>query len=100
MPRHTPRVREVGVTPDMMDLNRQLEDLLLKDQRDQRPGPGLVQCPVCGVSLLPTKNKRVRVHDNPLKARRCEASKKPWSAFRKRPERPGAKKRSGRTKRP
>lgn len=72
-------------------LSRELEDLMLKEQRGQKAPEGKVQCPLCGLILDPTRNKRVRTHDNPLKGARCAASGTPWADHAKRPPRPTRK---------
>lgn len=59
-------------------LSQELGALLAEEQRRQKAPEGMVKCPVCGLALQPTRNKRVRTHDDPLKATRCEASNKPW----------------------
>jgi hypothetical protein len=40
----------------------------------------MVKCPLCGLALPPTRNRKVRTHDNPLTAARCPASGTPFRA--------------------
>ncbi|HUR25745.1 MAG TPA: hypothetical protein VM327_07015 [Candidatus Thermoplasmatota archaeon] len=71
-----------AVPPEKLPgLSLELGALLADEQKRQKAPEGMVKCPACGLALQPTRNKRVRTHDDPLKASRCEASNKPWSEF-------------------
>lgn len=61
-------------TKQVPSLSREILDLLAQEQRD-RPAPkGMAKCPLCGAIIAPTKNRRVRTHDDPVKGERCVAS--------------------------
>jgi hypothetical protein len=71
-----------AVPPEKLPgLSQELGALLADEQKKQKVPEGMVKCPVCGLALEPTRNKRVRTHDDPLKAARCEASNRPWAEF-------------------
>lgn len=71
------------------NLSKELEGLMAEELRSQEVPEGKVQCPACGLILEPTRNKRVRTHDDPLKGARCGASGRKWEEFGKpRPPRP------------
>lgn len=72
-------------------MSKELGELLLKEQKAQKAPEGMVKCPLCGVAIAPTRNKKVRTHDDPLKGSRCEASNLPWAGFKDRPPRPQRK---------
>lgn len=59
-------------------LSKALEDLLQEEQLRQAAPAGMVKCPQCGLPLAPTRNRKVRTHDNPLTGARCPASGTPW----------------------
>jgi hypothetical protein len=59
-------------------LSKALEGLLADEQMRQAAPAGMVKCPVCGLPLAPTRNRKVRTHDNPLTGSRCPASGTPW----------------------
>jgi hypothetical protein len=69
-------------------MSRELEDLMLREQKEQKAPEGMAKCPLCGIIIAPTRNKKVRTHDNPVKGARCEASNQPWAGFKERPKRP------------
>lgn len=71
-----------AVPPEKLPgLSQELGALLADEQKRQKAPEGMVKCPTCGLALQPTRNKRVRTHDDPLKGSRCEASNRPWSDF-------------------
>jgi hypothetical protein len=59
-------------------LSKALEGLLQEDQMRQAAPAGMVKCPLCGLPLAPTRNRKVRTHENPLTGARCPASGTPW----------------------
>lgn len=63
------------------DLSRELEGLMLDEQKRAKAPEGMVKCPLCGLVIQPTRTKKVRTHDNPVKGSRCEASNRPWAEF-------------------
>jgi len=74
---------------DVADLSRQLQDLLMEDQRKARAPRGMAKCPLCGAIIEPTKTKRIRVHESsPYTHERCPASGRAWKEFGKRAPRP------------
>jgi hypothetical protein len=74
--------RRPAVAPEKLPgLSQELGALLADEQKRQKAPEGMVKCPACGLPLQPTRNKRVRTHDDPLKAARCEASNRPWVDF-------------------
>jgi hypothetical protein len=62
-------------------LSQELGALMAEEQKRRKAPEGMVKCPACGLALQPTRNKRVRTHDDPLKGTRCEASNRPWAGF-------------------
>jgi hypothetical protein len=71
-----------AVPPEKLpSLSQELEGLLADEQKRQKAPEGMVKCPACGLPIAPTRNKKVRTHDNPVKGARCEASNKPWTDF-------------------
>lgn len=76
-----PRAKSAVPPEKMPGLSQELGALLADEQRRQKAPEGMVKCPTCGLALEPTRNKRVRTHDDPLRAGRCEASNKPWAEF-------------------
>jgi len=69
-------------------LSKELHALLAEQQRTQKVPDGMAQCPLCGTIVAPTKTKKVRTHDDPLKGARCAASNRPLAEFAGRPPRP------------
>jgi len=68
-------------TAKTVDLSKQLLGLLADSQK-KAPAPlGMVKCPVCGTPIAPTRNQRIRTHDDPLKVARCEGSGQRWELF-------------------
>lgn len=59
-------------------LSRALEDLLKEEQLRAAAPAGMVKCPLCGLPLAPTRNRKVRTHDDPVTGGRCPASGTPW----------------------
>ncbi|MEK6975813.1 MAG: hypothetical protein AABY18_05675 [Candidatus Thermoplasmatota archaeon] len=74
-------VVKVGPSKDVVRLSEELEALLAVDQLRRKAPKGMAKCPLCGVILVPTRNRRVRTHDNPVKGARCDASKQPLADF-------------------
>ena len=72
-----PGVVKVGPSKDIVRLSEELEKLMLDEQMRQRVPKGMAKCPACGAIIAPTRNKKVRTHDNPVGGRRCEASGQP-----------------------
>ena len=68
---------KVGPSKAVARLSEDLERLLVEAQMKEKAPPGKVKCPACGLALEPTRNKRVRTHDDPVGGARCEASKQP-----------------------
>lgn len=71
------KVVKVGPSKDVVRLSEELERMMLAEQLKQKAPKGKTKCPLCGAILEPTRNKRVRTHDNPVGGARCEASKQP-----------------------
>ena len=69
-------------------LSKDLAELLREQQLAEKAPEGMVKCPLCGAIIAPTKTKKVRTHDDPLKGARCEASNQPWAESKGRPPRP------------
>lgn len=69
-------------------LSKELAELMREQQLAEKPPEGMAKCPLCGAIVQPTKTKKVRTHDDPLKGARCEASNRPWAEFAGRPPRP------------
>lgn len=69
-------------------MSKELADLMRQQQLSAAAPEGKVKCPLCGAPVEPTKTKKVRTHDDPLKGVRCEASNRPWAEFAGRPPRP------------
>jgi hypothetical protein len=74
-PERRPRPPQPKAVPG---LSRALEDLLQEEQMRQEAPAGMVKCPLCGLPLAPTRNRKVRTHDNPVRGERCPASGTPW----------------------
>lgn len=76
-----PRAKDAGEAPKVgpskavARLSEDLERLLVEQQLKEKAPKGKAKCPKCGAILEPTRNKRVRTHDDPVKGVRCEASK-------------------------
>ena len=68
---------KVGPSKAVARLSQDLERLLADAQLKQKAPKGMAKCPLCGAILEPTRNKKVRTHDNPVKGARCEASGQP-----------------------
>ena len=71
------KVVKVGPSKDVVRLSEALEGMMREEQRKQKAPKGKAKCPLCGAILEPTRNKRVRTHDDPVGGARCEASKQP-----------------------
>lgn len=71
------KVVKVGPSKDVVRLSEELEKMMLAEQLRQKAPKGKAKCPLCGAILEPTRNHRVRTHDNPVGGARCEASKQP-----------------------
>jgi hypothetical protein len=69
-------------------MSKDLAALMREQQFAQEAPAGMVKCPLCGAPVEPTKTKKVRTHDDPLKGARCEASNRPVAEFAGRPPRP------------
>jgi hypothetical protein len=67
----------VGPSKDIVRLSEELERLLRDEQLRQKAPKGKAKCPTCGAILEPTRNRRVRTHDDPVGGRRCDASGQP-----------------------
>lgn len=69
-------------------LSKDLAELLREQQLAEKAPEGMAKCPLCGAIIAPTRTKKVRTHDDPLKGARCAASNRPWADFAGRPPRP------------
>ena len=78
------KVVKVGPSKDIVRLSEELERMMLEEQLRQKAPKGKAKCPLCGAILEPTRNKRVRTHDNPVGGRRCEASGQPLAPAKSR----------------
>ena len=67
-------VRRIGPSKDVVRLSEELERMLAAEQLAQKAPKGKAKCPLCGAILEPTRNRKVRTHDDPVKGRRCDAS--------------------------
>jgi hypothetical protein len=76
-----PRAKPAVPPEKMPGLSQELGALLAEEQKRAKAPEGMVKCPQCGLPLAPTRNKRVRTHDDPVKGARCDASNRPWAEF-------------------
>lgn len=65
-------------------LSHRLKDLMAEDQMRSKVPKGMAKCPLCGAAFAPTKTKRIRVHDDPIRGARCAASARLWEEFGRR----------------
>jgi hypothetical protein len=80
-PRPAPPKRTATAVKASNDVGKKLL-AMLADSQKAAPAPlGMVKCPVCGTPIEPTRNQRIRTHDDPLKVERCPASTQRWELF-------------------
>ena len=71
------KVIRVGPSKEVVRLSEELERMVRQEQLKQKAPKGKAKCPLCGAILEPTRNRRVRTHDDPVGGARCEASRQP-----------------------
>jgi hypothetical protein len=72
-----PVAPRVGPSKEVARLSADLEGLLREAQMREKAPNGMLKCPACGAILAPTRDRRLRTHDDPVKGVRCDASRTP-----------------------